>query len=227
MLQRLHGRLAVPTPELIAHGDHDGWPFLLMTLLPGDPLDGAWPALNEPRRCAVLESIGALAAEVHALPAGDLAALAPPWKEFIARQRARCVERQKRTGLPGHLLAGVPTFIAGDLPDGPDVPLTGEYTPFNLLVRDGRLCGMFDFGDGLVGPREYDWLGPLCFLAAGDAARTAAFFAGCGVRPEASTASRLMRLLLLHRYSNLPVQLAAPGWQQARDLDALAEQVFP
>jgi hygromycin-B 7''-O-kinase len=62
--------------------------------------------------------------------------------------------------------------------------LTGEYTPMNLLVSQGghgcHLSGMFDFGDGLIGPRESDWLGPLCFLAAGNAERCTAFAAGAG-----------------------------------------------
>jgi hygromycin-B 7''-O-kinase len=58
-------------------------------------------------------------------------------------------------------------FLQGPVPEGPDVILTGEYTPFNLLHQGGGLSALFDFGDGLVGPREYDWLGPMCFLAAG------------------------------------------------------------
>lgn len=227
MLQRLHGRLAVPTPELVAHGEHEGWPYLLMTRLAGEPLDAAWPTLDERQRCAVLESIGAVAAQVHALPVGDQATLAPRWADFIAAQRARCVERQRRTGLPAHLLAQVPAFVDGLLPHGLDVLLTGEYTPFNLFVRDGRLAAMFDFGDGLVGPREYDWLGPLCFLAAGDAARTSAFFAGYGVRLEEGAAPGLLRLLLLHRYSHLPAQLALADWQASATLEALAARLFP
>ncbi|MBL0299360.1 MAG: hypothetical protein IPQ21_19975 [Betaproteobacteria bacterium] len=53
------------------------------------------------------------------------------------------------------------------------------------VLRQGRgMSAMFDVGDGLVGPREYDWLGPLCFLAAGDAGRIDAFFDGCDGRPD-------------------------------------------
>ncbi|MBK9682361.1 MAG: phosphotransferase, partial [Betaproteobacteria bacterium] len=72
---------------------------------------------------------------------------------------------------------------AGPRARGPEVILTGEYTPFNLLYQGGKLSAMFDFGDGLVGPREYDWLGPMCFLAAGDASRLDAFFDGYHGRP--------------------------------------------
>ena len=175
----LAGRLAVPTPRLLAHGTHHGWPWLLMTRLAGMPMTPAWPALAEADKCTLLRQIGALIADVHALPVpASMRPLAPAWSDFITRQRAGCAARQQRTRLPAHLLAQLDSFLNGPLPEGPDVLLTGEYTPMNLLLHTDapgpRLAGMYDFGDGLLGPREYDWLGPLCFLAAGQPARVAA-----------------------------------------------------
>lgn len=226
MLQLLHGRLSLPTPRLVGSGEREGWPWLSMTQLEGEPLTATWPLMNEGERCRLLTALGALAAEVHALPVASLVALAPDWEAFIATQRSRCVARQQRTGLPQHLLAQVPAFIAGELPQGPAVPLTGEFTPMNLFSSGGALAAMFDFGDGLVGPREYDWLGPLCFLAAGHPARVDAFCAGYGVSIDAPMRLRLMRLMLLHRYSALRLQIAWPGWQDAPSFEALAEQLW-
>jgi hygromycin-B 7''-O-kinase len=233
-LPRLHGRLGVPTPALVDRFEHQGWPGHVITLLPGTPLDRVWPDLDEANRCALLAAIGRLAAEVHALPVEGMAALAPPWPDFLQRQRAGCLRRQTRTGLPAHLLDRLEDFIAGPVPSGPDVILTGEYTPFNLLVTPGPsgdmvLSGMFDFGDGLVGPAAYDWLGPLCFLAAGQRARREAFFSGYGMpTPDWSVQHlALLRLLLLHRYSALKAQIACPGWEQAADFEALAALIWP
>lgn len=228
LLGHLQGRLSVPTPQLVDSAEHAGWPYLVMTQLPGTPLDRVWPALPQAERCAVLRSIGRVAAEVHALPLGPMQALAPRWADFLQGQRARCHGRQQRTGLPAHLLAQLDAFLPGPVPAGPDVILTGEYTPFNLLHQGGALSAMFDFGDGLVGPRAYDWLGPLCFLAAGDAARIDAFFDGYHGRPfDRSQRNALLRLLLLHRYSHLQAQLDVPGWQAAPDFPALAALVWP
>ncbi len=227
MLGRLHGRLAVPTPQLLASGEREGWPFLVMSQLAGEPLTRTWPTMDEGPRLALLAALGALAAEVHALPVCDTAAFAPHWPDFIAQQRARCVLRQQRTGLPAHLLRALPRFIEGPLPEGPPVLLTGEYTPMNLFTIDARLAAMFDFGDGLVGPREYDWLGPLCFLTAGNAARCAAFMGGYGARLDEALRLRLMRLLLLHRYSNLPAQIACEGWREAGSFEELAARIWP
>jgi len=226
-LRQLGGRLSVPTPVLLRSGEQGGWPWLLMTQLHGEPLTAHWPQLDEAAKCSLLQHLGALMAEVHAQPVGAVALQAPAWGDFIAGQLQRCAARQQRTGLPGHLLAQLPAFLDGPLPRGPDVILTGEYTPMNLLVQDGRLAGMYDFGDGLVGPCEYDWLGPLCFYCAGHAGRLQAFFGGYGARPDAAARLALLRLMLLHRYSNLKAQLALPGWQQAPSFETLAALVWP
>lgn len=230
-LCQLHGRLSLPTPELVACGDHHGWPYTVMSRLQGELLMPRWAVFSEPARCQLLHELGALAAQVHALPVGELAALAPPWERFLCVQRERCLSRQQRTGLPAHLLQQLEEFLdpqsVADLLPPPYVTLTGEYTPMNLLVQGERLSGMFDFGDGLVGPREYDWLGPLCFLVAGQAARCRAFMSGYGFTLDHALRLRLMRLLLLHRYSHLPAQLALPGWRQQPDFDSLARALWP
>lgn len=224
-LERVHGRLSVPTPRVLARGAVDGWPYFLMTRIEGEPLTGHWAALDEERKCELLRAIGRVASQVHALPAADMQALSPRWSDFVERQREGCRRRQERTGLPAHLLAQLDAFIAGELPSGEAVILTGEYTPMNLMYADG-LVGMYDFGDGLVGPAEYDWLGPLCFLVAGSRERREAFFEGYGRQPEGAWRERLLRMLLLHRYSNLKAQVAVPGWQSAADFQALAALIW-
>ncbi len=226
MLELVHGRLSLPTPQKLAVGDRDGWPFLVISQVSGEPLTETWETMNEAERCAVLVEIGALTKQVHALSAAALEPVSLRWHEFIASQRNGCLGRQQRTKLPEHLLVQVEAFVAGPLPEGPAVPLTGEYTPMNLFTRDQRLAAMFDFGDGLVGPRQYDWLGPLAFLCAARRDRIAAYFDGYGERPTLEARLALMRLLLLHRYSNLRGQIAAENWRDAADFAELAERLF-
>ena len=225
-LERVYDRLSVPTPKLIAQGERDGWPYLLMTQLAGEPLTRYWPGLSEKAKCDVLRAIGRVAAEVHALPTVGLVGLAPEWGTFLQRQRAACRRRQENTGLPSHLVEQLDAFLGGDVPQGAGVVLTGEYTPMNLMYAGG-LAGMFDFGDGLIGPAEYDWLGPLCFLAAGHRNRQEAFFAGYGVQPDAAWRERLLRMLLLHRYSNLRAQIAVSGWDRAQRFEEVAAFIWP
>ncbi len=42
MLGHLQGRLTLPTPHLVDSAEHAGWPYLVMTQLPGTPLDHVW-----------------------------------------------------------------------------------------------------------------------------------------------------------------------------------------
>jgi hygromycin-B 7''-O-kinase len=235
----VHGALApVVTPELLHVGELDGWPYLVMTRLEGASLEDVWPeAAAEHAR--LLEQIGALIAQVHALDPGPIAALGPHWDDFLAAQRAGCVARHTRLALPAPLLAELDAYldrVAPAIPRaGAPVILTGEYTPANLLVtrRADRwqLTGLIDFGDAWCGAPDYDLLGPATFLAAGDPARLRALLVARGYAPGdlvPALRDRLMALLLLHRHSDLDMQLRIPDWRgRAHSLDQLAALVFP
>jgi hygromycin-B 7''-O-kinase len=223
-LDTFEGKLSVATPQLVDVGERGAWPYLVMTRLQGESLQRAWPAFSHRERSGLLDAIGGLMAQAHALPVAPLRHLAPRWDDFVAAQRRACHARQARTNLPPHLLAQVDAFVAQPEPAEEDVILTGEYTPMNLFVEGSRLVAMFDFGDGLIGARAYDWLGPMSFLAAGDRALHEAFLGGYGGTLDRE---RLMRLLLLHRYSNLAAQVFVEGWQRAPDFDALAAIIWP
>jgi hypothetical protein len=58
-------------------------------------------------------------------------------------------------------------------------------------------------------------------------ARVQALMAGYGAELDADLRLQLLRLLLLHRYSHLPAQIACPGWQQEADFEALAALIWP
>jgi len=224
----------------VAVGERDGWPYLVMTRVHGESLVDVWPRATEEERVDVLGQIGALIADVQHVPAGGVAGLGVPWADFIARQIEDCEARHRRLGLPDVLLRDMRPYVdravaRGALPADDGVLLTGEYTPENLLVekRDGRwrIAGLIDFGDAMCGPGIYDLLGPSCFLGGGQDERVRALFRGAGV-PDTdlgpALAERLMLLLILHRHSDLDVQVAVDGWRErARSFDELAALIWP
>ncbi|MFO1267318.1 MAG: phosphotransferase [Rubrivivax sp.] len=182
-----------------------------MTRLHGGVLlSRLWPAMAEPARLKLLRRLGELTVEVHTLPVdAAVAALAPPWEAFIAGQRQRPASRA--SSAPVCRRPYSPSDWAfldvGPVPAGAPVLLTGEYTPMNLFAQPtGELAAMFDFGDGLAGPREYDWLGPLAFLAASGASARRRSWQAWAWRSPGRCASDCCASLLLHRYSHLPLR---------------------
>lgn len=221
----------LPIPELTAEGiREDGWPYVILTRLPGITLESCWPHLEHDDKKGFLHSIGQMMAKVHAVPVGKLSDLAPEWNDFLNKQRAGCRARHERYHLPKWLLNEVDTYIEKQfslLPSEPPVILTGEYTPFNLLIENGEISGMIDFGDAMIGFREYDLLGPLLFLCGGDRELISALYDGYGYRPDANTSQRLMLLAILHRYSNFPFQIRIDDWvNRVQSISALERLLF-
>jgi hygromycin-B 7''-O-kinase len=238
-LMQLHGRLGVAIPELVVEGERDGWPYLVITRLPGRLGAEVWPALPEQQKERVLVQIGATIAQVQRAPVGTLSEIEPRWADLIGAQIAGCQARHQRLGLPQKFLDGLDDLLSDAaelIPlDAPPVILTGEYIPENFLLEcEGeawRLSGMFDFGDVMTGWGEYDLLGPSAFMAAGRPRRVRSLFDGFGyARADINFAlkRRLMALMLLHRHSDPVRHICIEGWQdKACDLLQLQELLWP
>jgi hygromycin-B 7''-O-kinase len=68
VLEYLHGKLPVATPELLAHGEYEnGWRYVLMSQLPGTELAAAWPAIPRAQQDQVVSAAGELLAALHGL----------------------------------------------------------------------------------------------------------------------------------------------------------------
>ncbi len=236
-LAQLRGRITVPIPEIVIEGERDRWPYLVITRLSGIAGEQAWPSLPEDQKRRLLGQIGKTIAEVQRVPVGELSAIEPRWDEFIPAQIERCHARHARLGLAPKYLDGLDQFICDAAPliplDAPAVILTGEYIPENFLLSrdDGQLAGLIDFGDVMTGWCEYDLLGPGSFMTAGMPDRVHSLFRGFGYTQADITPAltrRLMALGLLHRASNLNIQICIEHWQQkAGDLFELERLLWP
>ncbi|WP_027514474.1 phosphotransferase [Bradyrhizobium sp. WSM1417] len=235
-LTQLAGRLHLPIPEIVAEGERDGWPYLVITRLAGTLGSEVWPLLPEAQKERVLREIGETIAAVQRAPLGLLGEIQPRWDDFMRAQMQGCKARHTRLGLAPKFLAGLDDLLrdaAKLIPmDAPPVILIGEYIPENFLLAcdDGQwsLAGLFDFGDVLAGWRDYDLLGPSAFMAAGRPGRVRSLLEGFGyAKPDYALKRRLMALMLLHRASDLNSHICIEGWQeQADDLVELQELIW-
>jgi len=238
-LTQLRGQLRIAIPEIVVEGERDGWPYLVITRLPGILGGQAWPSLPEADKERVLAEIGETIAEVQRAPIGALARIEPDWGTFMRGQIAGCRARHERLGLPQKFLDGLDELLSDAAMltalDRPPVILTGEYIPENFLLnRDGadwHVTGLFDFGDVMTGRGEYDLLGPSAFMTAGMPRRVRSLFWGFGYSAADITPDlkrRLMALMLLHRASDPVRSICIEGWQQkAADLHELQDLLWP
>ena len=238
-LLQLHGRLTVPTPEIVAEGARDGWVWLATTRLAGVPGSQVWWTLPEAQKERVLAEIGSVIAQVQRVPPGPLLDIEPQWDAFMRAQIAGCRARHERLGLAPKFLDGLDDLLsdtAALIPmDSPPVILTGEYIPENLLLADDgsewRLAGLIDFGDAMAGFRDYDLLGPSALMAAGRPGRVKSLFEGFGYSRadiDFTLKRRLMALMLLHRASDPVRHICVEDWQsKADDLVQLQELIWP
>jgi len=88
------GALPVATPKVHSSGTWDGWSYLLMSRLPGAPLDVAWPDVPTQGRAELATQVGELLAALHQVPPPVIAgwvsghALAPVRGTSARRMRA-------------------------------------------------------------------------------------------------------------------------------------------
>jgi hygromycin-B 7''-O-kinase len=238
-LAQLGGKLRIAIPEIVAEGEREGWPYLVITRLSGVLGAEAWPVLLEQDKERLLAEIGETIAQVQRVPAGTLAQIEQSWDVFLRGQIAGCRARHERFGLPQKFLDGLDELLSDAMGlialDGPPVILTGEYIPENfLLSRDNagwRLSGLIDFGDVMTGRGEYDLLGPSVLMAGGMPRRVQSLFAGFGYAASNITPDltrRLMALMLLHRFGNPTRQICIEGWQhRAANLHELQDLLWP
>ncbi len=223
MMNHLNQKLSVNTPTIEHHGVIDGWPYIIMNRLEGTLLEGLWETLEHHNKKIIIGELGALIREVHALPTKGLEAIDCHWKSFIKNQITECVSQHKTTKLSDALLQQIPKYLEFAEERLPQIQkpviLTGEYTPMNFLVSHisgvWHIAGLIDFGDSMLGLPEYDLLGPGAFLIQGDKNLLREFLMAYGYSPEALTktlSNQLTLLMLLHRYSNLNIQIRIDNW---------------
>jgi len=146
-LSLLKGRVSVAIPEVIAEGERDGWPYLVISRLHGELGTNVWPKLPEDQKEDVLRQIGRTIAEVQRAPLGDLASLKPEWSDFLQAQIANCRSRHIGLGLPAKFLDELDDLMSRALSlipvDGPAVispENTFPKTSFWLRVTAAGSC---------------------------------------------------------------------------------------
>lgn len=201
-------QIGLTVPKVIRKGTYEGWHFLIMTNVPGELLIDTWPLLSHEERLGIACDLGKLIKQMHSLNVDVYTELDQQFDEWIVEQKKQVKNHHSKTGLATHLIEEIEEFVSTYEPSKEKVLLTGEYTPFNLIVTrlQGKwtLTGLIDFADCFIGEPAYDLLGPILFNYYKEPELTNVFTRSYGLDLNDSVQNRLMQLLLLHRFSHLP-----------------------
>ncbi|MEV6241977.1 aminoglycoside phosphotransferase family protein [Lentzea sp. NPDC051838] len=213
VMEALHGRLPVPTPKLLDTGVLGEWAYVLMSRLHGEQ-----PEVPD---VGVSAQVGEMLKALHEIVPPEVLKPAD-WGEFVAKQRAGCVERQRKHGLGERWLEQIPEFLDGvDLASQDPVLLHTEVGSMHLLRQNGKLSGLLDFEPAMRGAFEYEFAGAGIFVTKGDSRCWKAMVEAYGRTPDPAT---VMAYTLLHVYSNVPWFMK--GMPEADTLEELALKWF-
>jgi hygromycin-B 7''-O-kinase len=158
------GRLPIECPRVLARGELDGWPYLVVSRLRGRELGPLWAGLDDAHRRRLVVETAALLAALHRVPTPE--GLPNAWAQFELPMQ-RVLDKHRREHAPPAWLGEIAAALRDEPElDGPTVLLHGDVHPEHLMLGDdGRLCGLFDFADCMRGPAEYDVAATACLMA--------------------------------------------------------------
>ena len=238
-LQHVSGRLDVPTPDVLAHGFQDGWPYLVMSRLSGHAMIDVWDTLTAADRLSLCTDIARILAQLHGLPVDGLQLPHLPWDDFLRLRIRNAQTHHKGYKASEALIAQLPGFlntIRWDTKPHPAISLLHTECHFyHILVEQRRgtwsLSGLIDFEPAMIGDPEYDLANVPVFLIRGDGPLLRAFLQAYGYPDHAidpALVARMMGHVLLHRYCDLAWYFRIfPELHGAHTLEELQKRWFP
>jgi hygromycin-B 7''-O-kinase len=234
----LDQQLPISTPKLHALGALDGWDYVLMSRLRGEPLVTVLPELSRADQRRLSTKLGEALRVLHALRDERLEPTRVEWRAFVQTQKSKTLALQEKRHLAPRWLEQIPDFLdaeCGALEAAvADSPLHTEVMREHLLVErvNGayELSGLFDFEPAMIGAPEYEFASVGVFFSCGDPVLLRDVLVAYGYsHPDLNHAleRRLLTYALLHCYSNLAWYLdRIPPNENVTRLDELAAHFF-
>lgn len=238
VLETLASRSHLPVPYLLHEGQIEAWPYVILSTIPGVPLNQVWSELNNCTRQQIVRACGNFLAELHRVPLDDLDELTIDWSAFVEARIAARVEQLGSSALGSlwsHAVSRLfesqrsfleapfePTLLCADLTD--------EHVMVCRQDKEWSFSGIIDFGDAMVGHPLYEFAAPACSITLGDRTLLTELFAGYGFDEAYLTesfADRLLAYMLLHRYIDIGELLEVFGADRIDTLYRLKERLWP
>jgi hygromycin-B 7''-O-kinase len=235
-LDTLSTQTQVHIPRVVARGDLEGWPYLLLSRVPGIPLDEIWADLTFEGQLRIAASLGACIAVLHRVAVADIENGRNEWLTFRQSQLLNCPANQSRLGLDPAWVDQIATWIERLPPlsaKQPDLVLVnGDLNPEHLLCeQDGQgwhVTGFIDYADAIIAHPYYDLVRPGFIMKASPLLRRAMLlaygFSSTDLSPALS--DELFAYTLAHRFASIPETLGELDRAAPRSLAGLVKTLW-
>lgn len=210
-LSCMSDKLAGVTPELIDAASVDGIEFILMSHIEGEDLVDVWDEVSFENRVALFNRLGEMIANIHSIETQQFSEYCDDWASILNAQLNNCERNLRQFGLREKWVKQALPWVNSI--DWSREQLATQVILHTEIMRDHlkvvkknnewSLSGIFDFGDAMVGPKEYDFVALGCLATGGDQRLLQAFYNGYGYNPDLQYKRRLMAYLLIHKYCNI------------------------
>lgn len=193
----------LPTPRILANGEFEGWPYVVMSTAEGTPALEVWSDIPHAQKQALMHDLGGLMRTLHDHP--PVTELATDWNAFL---HDRISESEQHHGAEEPWRSWIAERLDG-FSDPPFTPvlLNADITEDHLLLSqvEGVWCitGFIDFADAMMGHPLYDFAAPFCFFTFGRPDLTHALIDGYGLEVTEPVAQGLITYCLLHQFGHL------------------------
>ena len=99
VLHALASRSSLSVPRLLDKGEIETWPYVILTTVPGVPLNQVWMDLSVHEKRHIVQACGRFLAELHRVPLDGLGALIKDWRTFVQTRALSRVEQLRRSML--------------------------------------------------------------------------------------------------------------------------------
>ena len=204
---------AFDVPHIRAEGQIEGWPYLVLTQVAGQPMDTIWDDLDGTARAQLAASLGRRIAALQAVPIEPFRAILDTWPGSWDTQISACLARQREDAIPAHWLNPIAAFLGSTLPAlrAPFHPavLHADLNPEHLFCQASptgwEVSGMIDFADAMLGHPFYEWVRP-CYTFQFEPDLLGVMFSSAGLSSptqNSALSQSLLAMIFLHRFFGL------------------------
>jgi|GEM_PF-5747013 hygromycin-B 7''-O-kinase len=237
-LRVVDGKLSVKSPKVVAEGNLEGWPYVILSHIEGNPIRDVWSQFDLNQKTVLAGQIAKVTKEISTCKVDKVIEQRFVWNDFILKQYEFCKEQQRKKQLPESWLDHVNSFLQSfridEFQTQSEVFLHADLTFDHFLVTNGdqpRISGIIDMADCQVGHFEYELVAPAVFIFKGNRTLLRHYLMNCGFSEDQLNqkfSKKLLAWSILHRYFSLvsyfkeEMNECTPG-----DFSTLAEKVFP